>query len=371
LSLFQVDTGREWRGGQRQVLFLARELRKRGYPFHLVVQPDSPLHEKASAEGLSVLPLRMKGEADLGAILRLARAMRKNRCSLAHFHDAHAVSIGSSAASLAKVPMRIISRRVDFPVKSRKKYVRNIDAVIAISEEVRKVLIKGGVPDRLIEVVPSGIDFAPFRDVRERDFLRREFGFGPNAYLVGIVAQLEDHKGHRDLIEAAQILKSRSPEIKIVVVGEGSLRLALDKQAHDLSVEDMVYFLGFREDVPRILASLDLFVLSSRMEGLGTSLMDAMAGRLPVVATRAGGIPEVVVDGETGILVPPQDPQALARAILSLYDDREEAARLARRGCEIVHEKFSAESMASQIIDIYERLASAKGIRLGGTGLRP
>jgi L-malate glycosyltransferase len=371
LSLFQIDAGLEWRGGQRQAFFLARELRRRGTPFKFVVQPDSPLHVKAAEAGLPVLPLRMKNEFDLWAILRLAGAMRRAKCRLAHFHDAHGLSVGSAAASLARVPIRVISRRVDFPIKSLRKYVKNIDVVIAISEEVKKVLVQGGVPDRLVEVVPSGIDFEPFREVKEKDFLRREFGFTPDDYLVGIVAQLEDHKGHRDLIDAAKILKDHAPKIKIVIVGEGSLRMTLDQQAHELKVDDIVYFLGFREDVPRILASLDLFVLSSRMEGLGSSLMDAMASRLPVVATQAGGIPEVVIHRETGLLVPPRDPLALAQAILKVYLDKALANRLAHRGFEVVHEKFSAEAMARKIILIYERLASQKGVQIGGQSPNP
>ena len=371
MSLFHIDTGREWRGGQRQVLFLACELQKKGTPFTLVVQPDSPLHEKAAGDGLPVLPLRTKSEMDLVAVLKLARAMKRRGCVLAHFHDAHAVSVGAAAASLAKVPIRVISRRVDFPVKSRRKYVKNIDAVIAISEEVRKVLIRGGVPETLIEVVPSGIDFAPFREVKEKGFLRREFGFAPDDYLVGIVAQLEDHKGHKDLIDAAKVLKDHAPKVKIIIVGEGSLRMELDRQARDLRVDDVIYFLGFREDVPRILASLDLFVLSSRMEGLGSSLMDAMASRLPIVATQAGGIPEVVIHRETGLLVPPRDPQTMAQAILKLYLDKALANRLAQRGFEVVHQKFSAEAMAQRIIHIYERLASQKGVRLGGQSPHP
>jgi L-malate glycosyltransferase len=185
------------------------------------------------------------------------------------------------------------------------------------------------------------------------------------------VAQLEDHKGHRDLIDAAKILKDHAPKIKIVIVGEGSLRMTLDQQAHELKVDDIVYFLGFREDVPRILASLDLFVLSSRMEGLGSSLMDAMASRLPVVATQAGGIPEVVIHRETGLLVPPRDPLALAQAILKVYLDKALANRLAQRGFEVVHEKFSAEAMARKIILIYERLASQKGVQIGGQSPNP
>jgi len=371
LSLFHIDAGREWRGGQRQAFFLVRELARMGYPFRLVVQPESPLHAKAVEAGLPVLPIAMKSELDLWGVHRLARAMRRERCVLAHFHDAHGLAVGSRAAARARVPIRIVSRRVDFPIRSRSKYIKGIDAVIAISEGVRQVLLKGGVPERLVEVVPSGIDFAPFREVKEKDFLRREFGFGPDDYLVGIVAQLEDHKGHRDLIAAAKILKEHAPRIRVIIVGEGSLRMELDRQAHDLHVDDVVYFLGFREDVPRILASLDLFVLSSRMEGLGTSIMDAMASRLPVVATQAGGIPELVIHRETGLLVPPQDPPALANAILKLFLDRALAARLAQRGFEVVHEKFSAEAMARKIVGIYERIASEKGVRLGAQSPPP
>ena len=366
MSLFQVDAGKEWRGGQRQSLLLVQELKRKGYPCLFVVQPGSPLFQKATEAQLPVFPLRMRSELDLRAIIRLARLMSRRNCVLAHFHDAHAVSIGSSAARLAKVPLRIISRRVDFPLKSPRKYKNHIDSIIAISEGVKKVLITSGIPERLIEVIPSGIDFLPYAEARHSDYLRREFQFGPDNYLVGIVAQLEDHKGHTYLIQASKILKQHAPKIKIIVVGSGSLQMELGKQAHNLAVDDIVYFLGFRKDVPQIMSSLDLFVLSSHLEGLGSSLLDAMACRLPVVATMVGGIPEVVVHRETGLLVPPRDPDALAEAILKLYLDRTFASRLGERGYEVVHEKFSAEAMGKRIIALYEKLAGEKKIQLLG-----
>jgi glycosyltransferase involved in cell wall biosynthesis len=368
LSLFHIDAGKEWRGGQRQSLFLVKELRKKGYPVHFVLQPGSPLHQKAVEAELPVLPLRLKGEADLWAVLRLSWAMRRRKCRLVHFHDAHALAVGAAAARRARVPLRFISRRVDFPVGqnplSRRKYTKDVDAIIAISEGVRKVLLDSGIPGSLIQVIPSGIDFGPFEEVASRDFLRREFAFTPEDFLVGIVAALEDHKGHTYLLQASKILKAEAPKIKVIVVGTGSLRLELDRQSHDLGVDDIVFFLGFREDIPRIMASLDLFVLSSHHEGLGSSLLDAMASRLPVVATQAGGIPEIVLNNLTGLLVPPRDPAALARAILALYRDRELRGRLAERGYEAVRRKFSAEAMADKTIDLYEEFATKKGIHL-------
>lgn len=368
MSLFHIDAGREWRGGQRQSLLLVRELVRRGYPVWFIVQPDSPLHEQAAAENLPVWPLRMRSELGLVAAARLASRMKRRGCVLAHFHDAHGAAVGSLAARWAGVPLRVISRRVDFPLKknflSRRKYLRNVEAIIAISDGVKRVLVQGGVPPELVRIVPSGIDFSVFKQKQPRDFLHKEYGFDRGDYLVGIVAQLEDHKGHRDLIEAANILKAETRKVKVIIVGEGSLKLELTKQAQSLHVKDLVYFMGFRSDVPRILASLDLFVLSSRLEGLGSSIMDAMACRLPVVATRTGGIPELVRDRETGLLVPPRDPKALAAAIETLYRDKRLAARLAQAGYEFVHQNFSAEATAEKTLAVYRSIAAAKGVRL-------
>jgi len=367
LSLFQIDAGREWRGGQRQAFLLTRELAGRGYPVTLVAQPGSPLQKWAEAANLRVLPVEIRNDAHLRARWKISRAMRRESCVLAHFHDGHAAGVGGRAARRAEVPIRIVTRRVEFPIRknpfSRNKY-SDVDAVIAISERVRDVLVKGGVPAGRIEVIPSGIDLEPYEEKPDRDFLRREFGFPPDSFLVGIVAHLVDGKGHGTLIEAARFLKAHLSKIKIIIIGSGALELELAEQVRGLGVGDLVFFLGFREDVPRLLASLDAFVLTSDAEGLGSSIMDAMAARLPVVATRVGGIPEVVAEGETGILIPPRDPEGLARAIFGLYTDRNLAERLGNRGYEVVRRKFSAEAMVSRIVDLYEKTAGRKKIKL-------
>ncbi len=370
MSLFQIDAGKEWRGGQRQSFFLAKELKRKGLIFHYCVQPSSPLHRKALEANFPVIPIKIGNELDIAAVLRLASAMKRRKCRLVHFHDAHSITVGSAAASLAKVPLRIISRRVDFQLKSnyfsRAKYMKHIDAIIAVSEGVKNVLVDGGINPGIIRVVPDGIDFTPYKKAVSSDYLRREISCSPDNFLVGIVAHLADHKGHKYLIQATKLLKEVAPKIKVIIVGEGPLKMELNRQVKEINVEDMVFFLGFRKDVPQILASLDLFVLSSHMEGMGSILMDAMACRLPVVATKVGGIPEVVIQGETGLLVPPRRPSALAKSILKLYNDRTLASRLGERGYEVVHQKFSAESMADKIINVYDTLAWKKGINIKG-----
>ncbi len=366
MSFFQIDLGTEWRGGQRQSFLLTRILKERGWPAYLVCQTGSPLHLKAEKEGLSVLPIKVKSEFSPVSVVRLCFLMKKKGCLLAHYHDAHAAAVGKAASSLVKVPFQVLSRRVDFPLRknplSNWKYKNKLDAIIAISHGVKKVLMEGGINPDLIHVIPSGIDFSSYENVTSSDYLRKELSFKDDDYLVGIVAHLADHKGHRYFIEAAGILKKRAPKIKLIIVGEGPLKIELTKQVKKIQVDDMVFFLGFREDIPQILASLDLFVLSSYLEGLGSSLLDAMASRLPVVATKVGGIPEVVIAGETGLLVPSRNPEALAEAILELYRDREKASCLGERGYEVVQQKFSDKAMAGRIISLYQELALKKGI---------
>jgi len=367
LSLFHIDAGKEWRGGQRQSFFLARELTKRGYLPRFVVQPESPLHSRAAEAGLLVLPVRIRNEFDIISMLQIAREMKREKCQLVHCHDAHSAAVGSAAASLAAVPIRVLSRRVVFPIKrnvlSRSKYTKRIDAIIAVSEAVRRVLIEGSIPCERIETIPDGTDLSLYRGTTS-DALRTELHLDSGDFLAGTVANLSEDKDLRTLILAAGILREKVPPIHFVVVGRGPLEAELKRLAGEIRVEDTVHFLGFRDDVPQILASLDVFVLPSLQEGLGSVILDAMACGLPVVATEIGGIPEVVEEGKTGFLIPAEDPASLADAVLRLSKDRDLAGELGRRGRESVQQNFSVQSMVDRVILLYERLAKQKGIQL-------
>jgi glycosyltransferase involved in cell wall biosynthesis len=366
LSLFQIDGGLEWSGEERQALILAREIRKRGYASRLVVQPESPLHEKAAGEGLPVMTLKLPGGSSLWRSLRLASAMKRQDCVLVHIHDARGSAVASTAASMAKVPIRVLSRPADAPFALSPRALKDTDAVIAGSEGIKDLLVRGGLAERLVEVIPAGLDFSPHREAASRDFLRREFAFGPDDFLVGFIANLEDSAGRRDLVEAARIIVAHAPRAKAIVLGGGSLRIESDpkKPEPEEAGVELFYYLGFREGLPRVLASLDVFVTTSHLIGFGGSLIDAMACGTPVVTAQAGAAPEVVVHRETGLLVPWRNPKALAEAVLKLYLDKNLAVRLARGGQEAVQEKYSTEAMARRTIEIYERLAAKKGVKL-------
>ncbi len=369
MSLFLIDAGRTWRGVPRPSFLLAGELGVQGFPVRLVVQADSPVHEKAAAEGLPLLPMKLKDESEVGAAYRLSRAMRRDKCVLAHFHEARSVSIGGSACARAKVPIRIVSGRDGVLARpgllTGRRHIESVDLIVAGSEGARDALLRRSIPPERIEIVPPGIDFSAFQAAGEKDFLRRELGFRPDDFLVGLMARLEDEKGHRYLIEAARILKERTPKIKIVILGRGRLALAADAQARDLGSGEMSFFLGSGAEEPRVLDSLDCFVACSELAGQETAVMNAMASRLPVVATQVAGIADVVLHDETGYLVSPRNPRALGEAIYTIFKDVDLAKRFGERGSEVIDERFSGRAMARKTITLYKRIAYRRRISLG------
>jgi len=365
LSLFHIDAGRAWDGTERQAFELAREIRKRGFASRFVVQPESPLHKKAAAEGLPVMPLNMPGGRSFWSSLRLASAMRREHCVLAHFHDAPGLAVGAPAASRAKVPVRILSRQTDPAARSGAVSMKGIDAVIVGSAGVKNVLVRGGLPEQSVEVIPPGLDFSPYEGLKARDYLRQEFSFATDDFLVGVVAGLEDPRSCHEVASAARIISEHAPKSRVIILGEGALRLEPDKTGHGLPGHHVFYYLGFRDRLPQVLSSLDAFVTTLPLIGFGEGLLDAMASRVAVVAVQAGGVADVLTHRETGLLVPPGHPRSLADAVLKLYLDRSLAARLAQRGQEAVREKYSVEAMARRIVAFYDRLASRKGVKLG------
>lgn len=356
LRVVHVDTERTWRGGEQQVTYLVRGLLARGHAPVLVAQPDSEIRQRFAAWGYPVLPLRMRGEGDLGAAIQLARILRREEADLVHLHTAHAHTLGILASLLAGRGRRVVSRRVDFAIggiSARVKYGLLVDRFIAITEAVAGVLEAGGVPSERISIAQSGID--PDR-VRGGDGprFRRAVGIPADVPLVGTIAHFAWHKGLEFLVRAWPAVRSRHPRARLVLVGEGEDRAKLEREVAAARVSTSVTLTGFRTDVADALAAFDVFVLPSIMEGLGTSILDALAAEVPVVASAVGGIPEIITDGESGRLVPPEDPDRLAEAIAGLLDDPDTARALAQAGCARVEADYTEEAMVAATLAAYE-----------------
>ena len=351
-----VDTARTWRGGQNQVLLTVLGLRARGHRAALVAHPRGELFRRV-ADGRDLYPIAQKTELDLHAAWNLSCLLRDLQPDVVHAHDAHAVTLAVLARSLTGlVTSRLmVSRRVDFHVgknaASRWIY-RQVDRFLCASSAIQSILIEDGIPASRTRVVYEGIDLARITAAPPVD-AHAEFGLPAGAPIVGNVAALVPHKGQRYLVDAAARVVQTIPGARFLVVGDGELETRLSRQLKQLGLEGHVILTGFRSDVLSLHKSFDLFVMSSLTEGLGTSVLDAMACGRPVVGTKAGGIPESISDGQTGLLVPVRDAPALAEAIIRLLRDPSLSRAFGNAGRNRVRDLFSAERMVDETVACY------------------
>lgn len=362
MKIVHVEAGMHLYGGAQQVLYLLEGLRGRGCDNLLVCPPGSAIARAAAERGLAVEELPLRGDADLAFVPRLYRLLRRRRPDLVHLHSRRGADLlGGIAARLARVPC-VLSRRVDNPESAawaRIKY-RLYDRVITISEGIRRVLLAEGVAPERVICVPSAVDPAPFAHACEHAWFRAEFGLPPQTRALGVIAQLIPRKGHRHLLAALPPLLQRYPELHILFFGQGPLHAELSALIAAPPYRERVRLAGFRTDLPRLLPCLYGVVHPAEMEGLGVALLQAAAAGVPIVASRAGGIPEVVRDQVNGLLVPAADPAALAQALDRLLADPAYAAELGRRGRTLVHEEFSLESMVEGNRRVYAAALDAR-----------
>jgi L-malate glycosyltransferase len=357
--ILHVDTERGWRGGERQALWLAQALERMGHHSIIAARPGEPLSARALEAGLTVVPCAPAFEADPFAALRLRRVMRAQRIDVLHAHTAHAAALGAIATYGTQVPL-VVARRVDFPLRdnfgTRLKYGRAA-AVIAISHAVAAVLARSTLsPDRVV-VVPDATDIHRTVVPASAEVLH-SVGVAPGVPLVVQVSQLVGHKDPVNFVRAVDVARRQVPQLRALLVGEGSLRPDVEQTIASLGLEQTLTLTGYRRDADELLAAATVVCLSSKEEGMGSVLLDALLFGKPIVATRAGGIPEIVEHGVTGMLVSIRDADALGNAIARLIVDRPLAQRLADAARARAPE-FSVERMAERTLAVYARVLGA------------
>ncbi len=333
IRILHVGTARSWRGGEQQLAYLLKGIPPGDISQEVFCPTDSALAEYCRKQGLNCTTARHRGPLDLSFARKLAGKCRSGNISLLHCHDSHALSAAVLAATVFSSSTPVIaSRRVDFPIGknrlSRFKYnYRRVLKVICVSEEIQRIIAPAiRRQDRLI-TIHSGIDVDRFASPAAGT-LRREHNIAAGAPLIGNIAALAPHKDYFTFIDTACRVHEQIPEARFVLIGEGALRKQLEEYVLAKGMKDICCFCGFRRDIPAILPELDVFLTSSRTEGLGTSILDAFASRVPVVATAAGGIPEVVRHEVNGLLAPPGDAAKLAMLVLRVLQDSELRSRL-------------------------------------------
>jgi glycosyltransferase involved in cell wall biosynthesis len=303
---------------------------------------------------------------DAIAVGALAAHLAGIRPDVIHNHMYRAELVGTRAAiALGEIGLRrpyVVSTVHSSRVRSAedreqlRRLTPDMDRLIAVS---RSIVAKLGDEGRLdagppVDLIYNGVDLQRYDHQEPCCTLRDEYGMEPGAQIVGVVARLEPEKGHPTLLEAWPAVLRAAPDAYLLVIGEGSQREALERQARDLRIAHRVVFTGRRDDVPAVTAALDVAVLSSYREAQGLSILEALALARPVVASNVGGIPEMIEDGVTGLLVEPHDTDALAQAISRLLVDHPYADMLARQGHDMVHDRFCIELMVEAVEAIYE-----------------
>lgn len=356
----RIDIG----GAERQLLSLVTNLDKEKYDIYVrYFEGKGELKKEFEGGGIQIKKFEFRGFWDMSIWLRLYQDMKANRYDVIHTHGFKADLWGAIVGRLTGVPI-IIST-----VHNQEQYLKNSivrfiekwiispidDTIIVVSEGVKRFLIKtGGIPEKKIKKVYYGINPADIKIDKERD-IREELGIDKDAPLIGCIGRLVEQKGHKYLIRAAKRVIEIFPQAKFFIIGRGKLEKNLKKLAQNNSLNSGIIFAGFRTDIYSIIDKLDLIVMPSLWEGLGLVLLEAMALGKPIVATDVGGIPEVVENKKTGILVPAKDPNALAEAIINLLEDYSVAARMGEMGKASVKERFSSVKMVKEIELIYNK----------------
>ncbi len=361
LRVLHLDDGPSWRGGQHQVLLLIHELALRGVKQCLAVQTGSPLAKRAIELPVQVEEFCFRGEFDPFSPARISRISMKFRPNILHAHTSHTHGLMLRCRKRLPDSIRLLStRRVDFPIGrnwfSRRKYNLPGQQFIAISRAVRKTLLDAGVSENRIDLVHSGVPPLPPERTGSRDQVRRDFGIREHEVAILSIGALTDHKGHRFLVDAAPRVIKAHPNVRFHIMGEGELRGKLQAQIDRLKIQSHFILHGFVPDARLKQKGFDIYASSSHLEGLGTSILDAMLANLPVVASSAGGIGDIIMPDQTGILVKAGDPYALAEGLARMIDNESGHGAMTREARVRVENLFSPCSMAKGTLRVYQKI---------------
>ncbi|MGE4266099.1 MAG: glycosyltransferase [Deferribacterales bacterium] len=357
MKIIHIDTGKEWRGGQRQAQFLHEGLLESGFQSILVCNEEGQFPKRGIE---SIVPMKFKGETDLSFMRELKKLIRKEKPDIVHTHDAHSLTPALLTKVMGTNFKLINTRRVDFSVNkgyfSRKKYDnRQVDIVVAISRAIRDMLINDGISRSKIRLINSGVRFPKAINYElYRKLIEKYELYGK--YVIGNVANISDHKDQKTLIDAFIRFRSEAENAVLVIVGGGPLYAEIKAYAEATPYNSSIIFTGHTENVYEHIALFDIFCMSSKTEGLCTSIIDAMFMMRPVAATAAGGIPELVKNNFNGLLTQVKDAEALSESFNLMYDDRSIADKFSSNGFHTAL-KFSDNAMVSGYIRLYEELS--------------
>lgn len=366
MRILHITSPKTWRGGEQQLLYLAEELKALGF-YQVIMCPfNSEVHQYCLKKHLNHVTYFKGFSANPMVAFRVAQTCKREKIDMIHVHDSHAHNFAVLSAVLTGTDLPIIvSRRVDFPVSdtgmSSYKYNHpQIAKIICVSNAIKDVMLPSISDHSKLTVVHSGIDLDKFKKKKLQNVLRSKYEIPDDYLIIGNVAALAPHKDYPTFLRTVKRLVEGGIKAKFFAIGEGNCRKEVMEQIAEMGLKNEVHLTGFRSDVVEILPELDIFLMTSETEGLGTSILDALAAGVPVVATRAGGIIEIIEDQKTGLLAEVKDDEALAKAVLQMAASPELRAKFIAAGKEKVKE-FAKSETARKTIEVYSSALASFG----------
>ncbi len=347
-------------GAERVISNLASSLDKDRYRAILCLFRPGWIQERSESRGVRTYIIPTHGMTDWRWALQFRRLLRQEQVDLIHAHEFDANVQGTCVGAMMGLPLvATVHGKNYFWERFRRRlayrWVSRRATMVAVSENLKQFIVEQvGVSADRIKVLYNGVDALPHCERTEVEKCKKELGLPETDQIVGVVGNLYPVKGHQYLIDGIPTVLKKCPNTSFVFAGRGQLETELKEQAHRLGLDQRVHFLGLRQDIPRILSLLDVFVLPSLSEGLSMAILEAMIAGKPVLATQVGGNPELVLDGQTGFLVPPRDSQALASRLVTLLTNRPQAVQFAEQGKYRAEGQFSLQTMVRTHQTLYE-----------------
>ena len=361
LRILHTESSKGWGGQENRTINELVTMRDRGHTLAVVSRPGARILDRAKELGFEIFAVDMRGAIDFPNMLRLRGVIKRFAPDVVNTHSGRDTQLaGMAVRSLSNRPRIVRTRHLALPITSKFTYSVLPDHVVTVSKYVENYLVEAGVPRAGITTIPTGVDFARYDRSAVQGNLREELGLAADSLLVGTVAILRAKKGHAEILDAAPEVLKRFPKAHFVFAGDGPQTENLKMRIAADGLQERIHLLGLRRDVTNVLASLDVFVLPTHQEALGTAFIEAAAMGVPAVASNVDGVPEVVLDGQTGFLVPAQDGKALIEPICRLLGDPALRQGMGAKATELIHQKFAREIMAEGMERLYRRLLEAQ-----------
>ncbi|MEQ9439520.1 MAG: glycosyltransferase family 4 protein [Cyclobacteriaceae bacterium] len=359
MKILHLSSEASWRGGEQQMAYLIAELQQQGIQPMVACRTGSAFADYCQQQSWKHEPLSFRNSFDIKTALAIKRICTREKIDLVHIHSGKSHGIAVLAAALGnRIPL-VLSRRVDFPVRqnrlTRWKYNHpQIKKIVCVSQAIEKI-VRSGIerPDRCV-TVHSGIDATRFK--APSGYLRKRFALSPDTLLIGNTSALADHKDYFTFVDTAEIVLAQQPNVRFIIMGDGPEKEVIQNYIAQKKLQDRVLMTGFLTNIEKVLPELDIFLMTSQTEGLGTSILDAFACRIPVVATDAGGIPEMVKHEKTGLLAPIKSSEKLAVQLLRLINQPSLGEHLAQQAFQLLTQSFTHQIMAQRTLDIYNQV---------------